>query len=306
MWRVGTQALRKTVESRICSAQRVSLVPTMGALHDGHASLIRRSRDDGHYTVASVFVNPTQFGPNEDFDKYPRTVDEDVDIAVKAGADLVWCPELQDLYPCQPAAGTGKTRVGVEGTMHVDAGPIGNELCGKSRPQFFAGVCTVVLKLFNLSGAHVAYFGEKDWQQLVIIRQMVREFHLGVDVKGCPIARDPDGLAMSSRNRYLQPEQREHALSLWRTVQRARQAFANGERSREQLLAMLHASWEEEALVSSGALELDYLELRDPETLAQAPVLAPETRLILAAWLGANRVRLIDNAPLVEALDEDR
>lgn len=293
-----TQAMRAATAALAQAGRRISLVPTMGALHDGHASLICRSRAEGHATVVSIFVNPAQFGPSEDFGRYPRTQEADVDLALRAGADLVWLPEVDDLYPDAAAGSGGAPRLGVAGTMHMHAGPTGQVLCGASRPGFFDGVCTVVLKLFQLSRAHVAYFGEKDWQQLVVIRQMVRAFHLSVDVVGAPLVRDPDGLAMSSRNRYLRADERGAALALHRTLRLAQRQFATGERSAEQLQETLCAAWRAEEAAAGGALRLDYLSLREPETLRPAAHLARDTRLVVAAHLGT--VRLIDNAALEE------
>ncbi|KAG8468103.1 hypothetical protein KFE25_007155 [Diacronema lutheri] len=294
--RLDTVGMRAATAALVSAGTRISLVPTMGALHEGHASLIRRSRADGHATLVSVFVNPAQFGPTEDFGRYPRTHEADVELAASAGADMVWFPEVHDLYPSASVGVAGTPRLGVAGTMHVCAGPTGEVLCGASRPGFFDGVCTVVLKLFSLSRAHVAHFGEKDWQQLVLIRQMAREFHLGVVVRGEPIVREPDGLAMSSRNRYLQPEQRSTALALHRTIEFARARFAAGERSAARLEEALLGAWRAEESAAPRALRLDYLSLREPDTLMPAEQLAPATRLVLAAYLGD--VRLIDNAPL--------
>jgi pantoate--beta-alanine ligase len=298
MTRVDTAGLRKATSALLQAGRRISLVPTMGALHDGHASLIRRSRAAGHATVTSVFVNPTQFGPNEDFGRYPRTHDADLELATRAGSDLVWFPTVADLYPNARVASDAAPTLGVAGSMHINAGPSAGELCGRSRPGLFDGVCTVVAKLFTLSRAHEAYFGEKDWQQLVIIRQMAREFHLDVQVHGAPILRDPDGLAMSSRNRYLKPEQRATALALHRTIELAQAEFAAGERSAQRLAQRLRASWAGEEAAAAGQLRLDYLELREPDSLAPSATLSASSRLILAAYLGEPVVRLIDNAAL--------
>lgn len=292
--RVDTSALRSAVGAWAARGRTIGLVPTMGALHAGHTSLIRRCRDEGHVTVVSVFVNPTQFGPNEDFERYPRHEAEDVEIAMKAGADLVWFPSVPDLYP--PVGGADPSaRVSVKDVMHVDPGPRGRELCGTSRHDFFAGVCTVVLKLFQLCRPNAAYFGEKDWQQLVLIQQLVRTFHVPVAVHGVPLVREPDGLAMSSRNRYLQPTQRHDALALHRTIERARRLFADGERSADALCAQLTSEFTAGA---SAELSLDYLELREPYSLQPATELHDDTRILLAAWLGEPPVRLIDNSAL--------
>lgn len=293
---LDTGAMRAATLALARAGKAVSLVPTMGALHDGHASLIRRSRADGHATLVSVFVNPTQFGPSEDFDRYPRTHEADFELATRAGADLVWFPQVHDLYPSASADAGAMPRLGVSGTMHVHAGPTGHTLCGASRPGFFDGVCTVVLKLFQLSRARVAHFGEKDWQQLVVIRQMAREFHLDVDIRGAPVVRELDGLAMSSRNRYLQPHDRVTALALYRLIRLAQSEFAAGELCAERLETKLLSAWRAEESAAAGALRLDYLALREPESLLPVAKLTGSTRLLLAAHLGD--VRLIDNAAL--------
>lgn len=301
--RVNTAGLAAAL--RACASQHperaVSLVPTMGGLHEGHAGLIRRSVRDGHLTVVSIFVNPTQFGPSEDFDRYPREHDADCALVEACGASVVWIPTVAEIYPFAQGPATSAA-------MLIDPGDAARRLCGLSRPHFFSGVCTVVMKLFNLCRPHVAYFGEKDWQQLVIIRRMVEEFHLGVDVRGVAIARDSDGLAMSSRNRFLRAEDRHAALALHRTIQRGRDAFRAGRRSAVDLTRDLRASWEAEGL---AGMKLDYLEVLQPDTLEVPKELQPESRIFVAAWLGDPPVRLIDNAALVESAaavpeDDDR
>lgn len=256
--------------------QTIGFVPTMGCLHRGHQALIEASRNDGNLTMVSVFVNPAQFGPNEDFDKYPRDSDRDYELATAAGGDIVWYPDVADLYP--PEAQTS-----------VRPGALADKLCGVSRPQFFPGICTVVLKLFNLVRPHQAYFGEKDFQQLAIIRRMVADFYLEIDVVGCPTVRETDGLAMSSRNRYLTDADRDTALTLYRTLEAARRAFAEGERDATALKTRLTAAWPQD-------LELDYLDFREPDFLEEVDQLNAETRLFLGAWLRG--IRLIDNAAI--------
>eukprot|EP00303_Exanthemachrysis_gayraliae_P004728 CAMPEP_0206014998 /NCGR_PEP_ID=MMETSP1464-20131121/19239_1 /ASSEMBLY_ACC=CAM_ASM_001124 /TAXON_ID=119497 /ORGANISM="Exanthemachrysis gayraliae, Strain RCC1523" /LENGTH=270 /DNA_ID=CAMNT_0053388771 /DNA_START=24 /DNA_END=836 /DNA_ORIENTATION=+ len=264
----------------------------MGALHGGHQRLIRQSVGDGNLTVVSIFVNPSQFGPTEDFDRYPRQHDVDCGVAEQAGAQVAWIPDDRDVYPFIRQHGEA---LAGPAAMRVEAGRLGQGLCGSSRPHFFAGVCTVVMKLFNLCRPDIAYFGEKDWQQLAVIRRMVAEFHMGIDVRGVPTVREPDGLAMSSRNRYLRPEQRSAALALYRAIERAQTAYARGQRSAADLQADLWRSVVDEG---NPGLRMDYLELRDPRTMLPADELRDDTRLLLAAWLGEPPVRLIDNAPL--------
>ncbi|MCZ2830062.1 pantoate--beta-alanine ligase [Modestobacter sp. VKM Ac-2986] len=249
----------------------VVLVPTMGALHEGHRTLVRAARERGGSVVVSVFVNPTQFGPGEDFDRYPRTWDADLAALAAEGADLVFHPPVDEVYP--PGA------VGV--TVHP--GPLGDVLEGAVRPGHFAGVLTVVAKLFGLVRPDVAVFGEKDYQQLTLIRAMARELALGVDVVGVPTVREDDGMALSSRNRYLSAEQRATAAALSAAL---RAGAAAGPSGADAVLTAARA-------VLAGAPDLvpDYLELTDPE-LGPPPAAGP-ARLLVAARAGSTR--LIDN-----------
>jgi pantoate--beta-alanine ligase len=268
--------LKSLIAAERARGKPIGFVPTMGGLHQGHCSLIEASRADGCFTVASVFVNPAQFGPNEDFDVYPRDPDGDFAKCEAAGADLVWYPDTLDLYP-------------VAAQTVVTPGPLSKMLCGRSRPKFFGGICTVVLKFFHLVAPDRAYFGEKDFQQLTIIRRMVADFLMDVEVLGCPTMREPDGLAMSSRNARLADKDRDLALTLARTLNTAREAYAAGERDGILLADQLKRAWPER-------LDLDYLEFREPHHLALSERLQDDTRLFLGAWLDG--VRLIDNAPL--------
>ena len=259
-----TKALRAT-------GRRIVLVPTMGALHDGHLTLIRAARRvPGAVVVVSIFVNPLQFGAGEDLDAYPRTLDDDLDALRAEGVEIAFTPTADDMYP----HGTRTT---------VVPGQLGAELEGASRPTHFAGVLTVVLKLFNTVRPDRAYFGEKDYQQLTLIRQMVADLDLGVEVQGVPIVREADGLAMSSRNRYLDPVQREQAGALSAALLAGMYSAAQG------ASAALDAA--RAVLDEVPALEVDYLELRDP-ALGPAPAEGP-ARLLVAARLG--HTRLIDN-----------
>ncbi|TFV53255.1 pantoate--beta-alanine ligase [Geodermatophilus sp. DF01-2] len=252
----------------------VALVPTMGALHEGHRTLVRAARERAGSVVVSVFVNPTQFGPGEDFDRYPRTWDADLAALAEEGADVVLHPPVAEVYP----AGS----VGVA----VHPGPLGDVLEGAVRPGHFAGVLTVVAKLFGLVRPDVAFFGEKDYQQLTLIRAMARELALGVEVVGVPTVREDDGLALSSRNRYLSPEQRATAA----TISRALRAGADvGPRGADAVLTAAR-----EVLAAAPELVPDYLELTGPD-LGPAPAAGP-ARLLLAARAGGTR--LIDNTEI--------
>jgi pantoate--beta-alanine ligase len=252
----------------------IALVPTMGALHEGHRTLVRAAREAAGSVVVSVFVNPTQFGPGEDFERYPRTWDDDLAALAEEGADLVFHPQVEDVYP--PGA------VGVT----VDPGPLGSVLEGAVRPGHFAGVLTVVAKLFGLVRPDLALFGEKDYQQLTLIRAMARELALGVEVVGVPTVREDDGLALSSRNRYLDERQRAAALTISAAL---RAGAAAGPQGAGAVLAAAGA-----ALDAEPALVRDYLELTDPD-LGPVPVAGP-ARLLVAARAGTTR--LLDNVPV--------
>ena len=252
----------------------VALVPTMGALHEGHRSLVRAARGRAGSVVVSVFVNPTQFGPGEDFDRYPRTWDADLAALAEEGADVVFHPPVDEVYP----AGA----VGVA----VHPGPLGDFLEGAVRPGHFTGVLTVVAKLFGLVRPDLAVFGEKDYQQLTLIRAMSRELALGVEVVGAPTVREDDGMALSSRNRYLSPEQRATAATLSRALRAGADAGQQGAR------AVLTAACD--VLATAPELALDYLELTDPD-LGPVPAAGPAP-LLLAARAGSTR--LIDNTEI--------
>jgi pantoate--beta-alanine ligase len=249
----------------------VALVPTMGALHEGHRTLVRAARQRAASVVVSVFVNPTQFGPGEDFDRYPRTWDADLAALGEEGADLVFHPDVEDVYP--PGS------VGVT----VDPGPLGGVLEGAIRPGHFAGVLTVVAKLFGLVRPDLAVFGEKDYQQLTLIRAMARELALGVEVVGVPTVREDDGLALSSRNRYLDPQQRARAVVLSSALRAGADA---GPQGADAVLAAARA-----VLAAEPTLVQDYLELTDVD-LGPAPSAGP-ARLLVAARAGTTR--LLDN-----------
>ena len=257
---------------------RLAVVPTMGYLHDGHLSLLRRARAAADVVILTIFVNPTQFGPSEDLARYPRDEEGDLAKARACGLDLAFCPDAASMY--LPGAQT-----------FVEARELQRPLCGASRPGHFAGVATVVTKLFNLTRPDVAFFGEKDFQQLAIIRRVVRDLDLGVEIVGVPIVREPDGLAMSSRNVYLSAEQRAAALALSRGLAAAEAAFAAGERDAAALVRAARAPLEAEPLV-----RIDYVELRDAAELTDLTRVERPAVLALAAFL--DKTRLIDNRVL--------
>lgn len=261
---------------------RVAFVPTMGALHEGHLSLMREARRRGALAVASIFVNPTQFGPAEDLARYPRDLPGDLAKAGAAGVDLVFAPAVEEMYPREE-----RTRVVVSGLTEG--------LCGAFRPGHFDGVTTIVCKLFAAIGPCVAVFGRKDYQQLKVIERMVRDLLLPVEVVGMPIVREPDGLAMSSRNAYLSAEQRARALCLSQGLRAARARFDAGARAAGDLLGAARP------LIATAMDSIDYLTLADPETLVPVPEGAdagPRALLAVAARIGATR--LLDNVVLGE------
>jgi pantoate--beta-alanine ligase len=264
--------------------ERLALVPTMGYLHEGHAALLREARrraDAGSgrgRALASIFVNPTQFGPNEDLARYPRDLEGDLARCAEAGIDWVLAP----------AAPEGMFAPDHQSWVTVERASQG--LCGASRPGHFRGVATVVAKLFNLTRPHLAVFGEKDWQQLQVIRTMVRELAFDVEVVGMPIVREPDGLALSSRNAYLSPEERGRALALSRALLAGRDAAARGERDPRALVGAARRTLER------AVDRVDYVEVVDPDTLAPVVRAEPGSVMLIAAVVG--RTRLIDNVRL--------
>jgi pantoate--beta-alanine ligase len=256
----------------------IVLVPTMGALHDGHIALVcrakRRAGKTGT-TVASIFVNPAQFGPNEDFAKYPRRFAADCALLGQAGCDVVFAPEADDMYFADRSVSVTETS-------------LTSVMCGVSRPGHFAGVCTVVSKLFNLTRPDIAIFGEKDFQQLAIIRRMVRDLNFPVQIVSHPTIREPDGLALSSRNRYLTPEERQQAPIIYRTLLRAGQKIRNGARYTKQL-----ENWIRTEISSAPTARIDYVVAVDPVTLQSRKTLDKPVLLAAAVFFGSTR--LIDN-----------
>jgi pantoate--beta-alanine ligase len=271
---------RKRVEVSRWSDDEVDigLIPTMGALHEGHLSLLRAARERDRATLVSIFVNPTQFGPNEDYTAYPRDETKDVALLEANGADAVFIPSLQEMYP--PGD-----------TTRVHPGPIADRLEGAARPGHFVGVATVVAKLFAIAKPKVAYFGQKDYQQLRVIQTMARDLRFEAAVVGCPIVREPDGLAMSSRNAYLSPEGRRSALALSRGLFAARDRWQDGNRDPELLRALVR-----QTVSGESGVELEYVSAADPLTLAELP--APSERVVISLAARVGRARLIDNALL--------
>ena len=253
----------------------VGLVPTMGYLHEGHQSLIDRAVADNDRVVVSVFVNPMQFGVGEDLESYPRDMERDAAICEKAGASLIFHPEPSEMYP-------------KDFSSFVDMSTLTDGLCGKSRPIHFRGVCTVVSKLFNIVTPDRAYFGQKDAQQLAVIRHMVSDLSYGIEIVGCPIVREEDGLAKSSRNTYLNPEERQAALVLSRSLAAGRKLLENGETSAEKIRQEITRQIETEALA-----KIDYVEVVDWGNLEPVEVIDGPVLVAIAVYIG--KTRLIDN-----------
>jgi pantoate--beta-alanine ligase len=266
---------RTAVTAARAAGQTIGLVPTMGALHAGHASLIRAARAETGFVVVSIFVNPTQFGPNEDLNRYPRTFEADRELCQAEGADLIFLPSPAEMYP-------------PDYRTYVEVTGLQDGLCGSDRPGHFRGVATVVLKLFTIVTPDLAYFGQKDAQQARIIEQMTRDLNLPLRIRTCPIVREPDGLALSSRNRYLNPTERRHAVVLYQALQEAEQAINQGERNPATL---------QQALIKRVAQTpnavLDYAALVDAHTLQPVTTLQGKVLIALAVKFGSTR--LIDN-----------
>jgi pantoate--beta-alanine ligase len=257
---------------------KVGLVPTMGYLHEGHLSLIRRAREDCEHVAVSIFVNPTQFAPKEDLSKYPRDLERDLSLIEPLGVDLVWMPTPEIMYP-----------TGYQTWVEVET--VTRPLEGAMRPGHFRGVTTVVAKLFNAVQPQRAYFGQKDAQQAAVIRQMTRDLNFPIEIVVCPIVREPDGLAMSSRNVYLEPEQRKAATVLYRALNAARNLYENGERDAEGLRQRMR-----EVIASEPLAQMQYVSCADYDTLQELETVTGKTLLSMAVFLG--KTRLIDNLVL--------
>jgi pantoate--beta-alanine ligase len=269
-------ALRQHLGEQRLAGKRIGLVPTMGFLHDGHLSLVHAARRECDVVVLSIFVNPKQFGPSEDFENYPRNMAQDLRLARDGGVDVVFTPDVGEVYP----AGF-QSEVSVHGLTEP--------LCGASRPGHFNGVTTVVTKLFNMVGPDRAYFGQKDYQQAAVIQRMVTDLNMPLTVVVCPTVREPDGLAMSSRNAYLSPVERLAAQVLSRALGVAKAHIAGGERRAEPLEAALR-----EVIAAEPLARLDYVAVCDPQTLSPLETLSETVLVALAVYIG--RTRLIDNA----------
>ncbi|MBR3041409.1 MAG: pantoate--beta-alanine ligase [Eubacterium sp.] len=270
------EEVRKYVKEWRKNGETVGLVPTMGFLHAGHQSLIKRSVEDNDRTVVSVFVNPIQFGPNEDLEAYPRDLERDSQLCDETGADLIFNPEPSEMYK--------------DGFVSfVDMNGLTNHLCGLSRPVHFRGVCTVCSKLFNIVGPDRAYFGQKDAQQLAVIKRMVKDLNMPLEIVGCPIVREEDGLAMSSRNTYMNDEERKAALILSKSIKLGKELVDNGERSaavvREKMTALLE---------SEPMADVEYVEVVDNLTMESIDDIKGEILVAIAVRIN-NKVRLIDN-----------
>ena len=270
--------VRRAVRRARRDGKEIGFVPTMGALHAGHLSLVQTAREECDYLAVSIFVNPTQFGPNEDYQQYPRTFEADLQACRDAGVDLVFAPHVSTIYPERFS-----TFVEVEGLSDV--------LEGAFRPGHFRGVATVVLKLLNIVQPDVAYFGRKDYQQQLLIRRMCRDLDLPVEIRTCPTVRESDGLALSSRNRYLNPEQRRAALSLSQSLKLAREQLMAGQSDVDAVRRAMR-----EHLEGTAGVTVDYATIADPETLEEVSCRQPELIALVAARVGP--ARLIDNLPI--------
>ena len=274
--------LRDFVARERNRGRRIALVPTLGGLHPGHLSLVAEARRRADTTIVSIFLNPTQFGPEEDLDRYPQDLDADLAACRAAAVAAVFTPSREELYP--------------QGSdTAVQVGALATPLCGASRPHHFRGVATVVAKLLIAAQPHVAVFGAKDYQQLLVVRRLARDLLLDVEIASAPIAREPDGLAYSSRNHLLSPAARAEAPALARALGAAERALADGERNREALRGCARRE-----IARAESARVDYIELRDPRTLAEVPrILSGAALLALAVFFpareGEHRVRLIDN-----------
>jgi len=269
-------AVRRAVGGGRSAGETVGLVPTMGALHEGHLSLIRAAREQCGFVVVSIFVNPTQFAPGEDLAAYPRPVEADLSACEAASVDLVFCPDAEVMYPG-------------EGLIEISAGALGEVLCGRSRPTHFGGVCTVVAKLFNIVAPDVALFGAKDYQQAAIIRRMTDELNFPIEIVVCPTVREADGLAMSSRNAYLSDEHRRQAAALYESLQAAAEMIAEGHPPAERVIEAMR----EVLRVRAPDGEIDYLEIVDPNDLRS--VESTGRPVLVALAVRFDTTRLIDN-----------
>jgi pantoate--beta-alanine ligase len=273
--------MRQMAQDWRAQGQKIALVPTMGYFHEGHLSLMRYGRKAADKLVVSLFVNPAQFGPNEDLARYPRNLEGDAGMAREVGVDVLYTPPAEAMYP--PGYQT-----------YVTVEELSRGLCGASRPGHFRGVATVVLKLLNQVQPHLAIFGEKDYQQLQVIRRLAADLDVPVAINGRPIVREADGLAMSSRNTYLSPEERASALCLFRAIRAARELVLSGAKSRESIMEAVKG-----IIAATPHTDIDYVALVHPDTLQEVNTIENKARLALAVWVG--KTRLIDNTLLSES-----
>ena len=275
----GAAELRASCDDVRRAGRTVGFVPTMGFFHDGHLSLMRSAREERDHVIVSIFVNPLQFGPAEDFASYPRDLDRDLELAKAQGVDVTFAPAVEEMYPDGPPETT------------IDPGPLASMLEGAARPGHFRGVCTVLARLFHLVGESRAYLGQKDAQQVAVVRRMVRDLAFLVEIVACPILREPDGLAMSSRNIYLDPEERQAALCLSRALRAAVSAVEDGERFVERIVQAMRERIAREPLAT-----LDYVAVVDDDTFREIDELTGSARALVAGRIG--KTRLIDNMAL--------
>jgi pantoate--beta-alanine ligase len=277
---VQSQQMQRRAEQQRRQGMTIAFVPTMGFLHEGHLSLMREGRKRGDCLVTSIFVNPAQFGPAEDYDRYPRDLKQDLKLIQDVGVDICFTPSVAEIYPD-----------GFQTSVEVER--VTRNLCGISRPGHFRGVTTVVAKLFNIVKPHLAFFGQKDYQQLVAIKQMAKDLNMDVEVIGMPTIRESDGLAMSSRNTYLDPKKRKEAARLYRSLIKGKELFALGERSAATILREVRRIIEEDK-----AAVIDYVKICDAHTLEDIEEIKGEAVIALAVKMG--KTRLIDNIILKE------
>jgi len=267
--------MKKLSEKYLKENKTIGFVPTMGFLHEGHLSLVRRAREENDIVVVSIFVNPTQFGPNEDYESYPRDFERDVKLLKELNVDVVFYPSVEEMYP-------------KDFSTYVEETKLSRYLCGKSRPGHFRGVCTIVTKLFNIVRPTRAYFGQKDAQQFRVIKRMVRDLNMDVELVECPIVREHDGLAMSSRNIYLSDDERAQALALYNSLKLAENLIKSGERDAEVVKNAM-----KEFLSRYDKVKIDYVEIVDEETLEPVKHIEGKVIVAIACWVG--KARLIDN-----------
>ncbi|MEE9225964.1 MAG: pantoate--beta-alanine ligase [Bacteroidota bacterium] len=276
----SSHEMQRVSEELRLSGKRIGVVPTMGYLHEGHLSLIRIAKDHSDVVITSIFVNPTQFASHEDFEKYPRDFDRDRRLAEEAGTDILFCPDTKNMYP-EPYL------------TYVEVKNITEVLEGKSRPIYFLGVTTIVTKLFHITKPHVAVFGQKDAQQEVVIKQMTRDMNFDVDIVVAPIVREPDGLAMSSRNVYLSPEERKDAVILYESLQLAERMIRNGERNAKAVISAM-----KKLIERKKSATVDYISIADRERLTQLGAFESNQSVLISLAVRIGNTRLIDNTSL--------